>query len=143
MLKSSARNQFSGKVTRVVPGAVNDEIELDVPGVGAVVAIVTHGSASSLGLREGAEAMALIKASSVIVVAQDPGMRFSARNHLQGQVQRVQTGAVNTEVVIGLPGGASVVSIVTNESAENLGLVEGMQAAALFKASSVILGVAA
>lgn len=142
MLKSSARNQFSGHITRVVPGAVNDEVELDVPGVGAVVAVVTHGSTKRLGLREGAEAVALIKASSVIVVAQESGMRFSARNHLQGRVARVNGGAVNTEVVIGLPGGASVVAIVTNESAQGLGLVEGMPAAALFKASSVILGMA-
>lgn len=143
MLKSSARNQFSGKVTRVAPGVVNDEIELDVPGVGALVAVVTHGSTTRLGLQEGMEAMALIKASSVIVVAQDAGTRFSARNHLQGQIKHVNTGAVNTEVVIGLAGGASVVAIVTNDSAQHLGLVEGMQAAALFKASSVILGVAA
>ncbi|AVP57573.1 TOBE domain-containing protein [Pulveribacter suum] len=143
MLKSSARNQFSGHISRVVPGAVNDEIEIDVPGLGPVVAIVTHGSASAMGLKEGASAVALIKASSVILVAQDQGMRFSARNHLQGRVARVTPGAVNTEVVLEAAGGASVVAIVTNESAQNLQLAEGKQAGALFKASSVIVGVPA
>lgn len=142
MFKSSARNQFSGKVTRVVPGAVNDEVEIDVPGLGAIVAIVTHGSASHLGLREGVDAVALVKASSVIVVADDSGMRFSARNHLRGRVARVLPGAVNTEVVVEAAGGALVVAIVTNESARNLGLAEGVQGGVLFKASSVILGVA-
>ncbi len=142
-MKTSARNQFSGKVSRVVAGAVNDEIELEVPGLGAIVAIVTHGSAVGLGLQAGAEAFALIKASSVIVVTQGQGAKFSARNHLQGQVTRVQKGAVNTEVVIGLPGGGAVAAIITNESADSLGLAVGAQAAALFKASSVIVGVPA
>jgi molybdate transport system regulatory protein len=140
-MKTSARNQFAGQVTRVVAGAVNDEIEINVPGVGALVAIVTHGSAVNLGLQAGASAVALVKASSVIVVAQAQGAKFSARNHLQGQVTRVQKGAVNTEVVIGLPAGGAVAAIVTNESAEALGLAVGVSAAALFKASSVIVGV--
>lgn len=142
-MKTSARNQFSGQVTRVAPGAVNDEIELDVPGLGAITAIVTRGSAQSLGLQVGAQAFALVKASSVIVVADDQGCRFSARNHLQGQVTTVQKGAVNTEVLIGLPGGATVTAIITNESADQLALAVGRPAAALFKASSVIVGVPA
>lgn len=140
-MKTSARNQFSGQVTRVAKGAVNDEIELDVPGLGTITAIVTHGSAVNLGLRVGAQALALIKASSVIVVTDARGCRFSARNHLQGQVAAVQKGAVNTEVLIGLPDGAVVAAIVTNESADRLGLAVGQPADALFKASSVIVGV--
>lgn len=142
-MKTSARNQFAGRVARVAAGAVNDEVTLEVPGVGAITAIVTHASAVNLGLKPGVQASALIKASSVIVVAQGQGLRFSARNHLQGTVSRVQEGAVNTEVVIGLPEGGAVVAIITNESARVLGLAVGQQAAALFKASSVIIGVPA
>lgn len=142
-MKTSARNQFSGTVSRVVAGAVNDEILIDVPGLGTIAAIVTHDSALNLDLVSGAKAFALIKASSVIVVTQAEGARFSARNQLQGQVLRVVKGAVNTEVVIGLDGGAQVAAIVTNESADALGLAAGVAAAALFKASSVIVGVPA
>ncbi len=143
-MRTSARNQFFGTVSRVTPGAVNDEIELDVPGMGQkLVAIVTHESAQSLGLVPGAEAFALVKASSVIVVTDDQGARFSARNRLRGTVSRVQKGAVNTEVVIGLPGGAAVAAIITNESSDALGLAPGVAASALFKASSVIVGVPA
>jgi molybdate transport system regulatory protein len=50
---------------------------------------------------------------------------------------------VNTEVVIALPGGAAVAAIITNESCESLGLAPGVAASALFKASSVIVGVPA
>jgi len=53
-MKTSARNQFSGKVSRVVVGAVNDEIELTVPGMDSpIVAVITHASAVALGLTEG------------------------------------------------------------------------------------------
>lgn len=142
-MKTSARNQFFGKVTQVKPGAVNDEIELELPGGQQIVAIITHESTADLDLRVGAEAFALIKASWIIIVTADEGARFSARNRLTGMISRVQPGAVNTEVVIDLPGGGSVAAIITNESRDALGLAIGQTAAAIFKASSVILGVPA
>ena len=142
-MKTSARNQFFGTVVAVKIGAVNDEIELEVLGGHRIIAIVTRGSTESLGLKVGAEAFALIKSSSIIVVTDDEGARFSARNRLAGKVVRVQPGAVNTEVVLELPGGAAVAAIITNDSCEALDLAEGKTASAMFKASSVILGVPA
>jgi len=142
-MKTSARNQFLGKVTQVRQGAVNDEIELEVAGGQKIVAIVTHESTDGLGLQPGADAFALIKSSSIIVVTDDEGARFSARNRLTGTVSRVQPGAVNTEVVVELPGGGTVAAIVTNESSNALGLAVGARVTAIFKASSVILGIPA
>jgi molybdate transport system regulatory protein len=140
-MKTSARNQFFGKVSAVKPGAVNDEIELDVAGGHRIVAVITHASTEELGLRVGAEAFALIKASSIIVVAAGESARFSARNQLAGTIARLQPGAVNTEIVIALPGGGSVAAIVTNESSNALDLGLGKTVSAMFKASSVILAV--
>ncbi|MGH8574288.1 MAG: TOBE domain-containing protein, partial [Gammaproteobacteria bacterium] len=91
----------------------------------------------------GGETFALIKASSVIIVTDERGAKFSARNRLAGTVSRLHPGAVNTEVVIGLPGGGGIAAIVTNDSAASLGLAEGLAAIAIFKASSVIVGVPA
>lgn len=142
-MKTSARNQFLGRVTALKTGAVNDEVELEVAGGHTLVAIITHESADSLGLCVGAEAFALVKSSSVIVLADDEGARFSARNRLAGIIARVQPGAVNSEVVIDLPGGGSVAAIVTHQSSETLGLAPGKAATAIFKASSVIIGVPA
>jgi len=142
-MKTSARNQFLGKVTQVKRGAVNDEVELEVVGGQKIVAIVTHESTEGLGLSVGAEAFALIKSSSIILVTEDGDAKFSARNRLSGTVARVQPGAVNTEVVIELAGGGAVAAIITNESCNALGLAAGVQASAIFKASSVILGVPA
>ena len=140
-MRTSARNQFFGMVARVAHGAVNDEVELEIAGGQTIVAIVTRESSENLGLAPGRQAFALIKSSSVIVMTAGEGARLSARNQLQGQVARLMRGAVNSEVVIELAGGGSVAATITNESAEALALAEGVAATALFKASSVILGV--
>lgn len=140
-MKTSARNQFLGKVAAIRTGAVNDEVELEVADGLRLVAVVTHDSTESLGLAPGVTAFALIKASSVIVGCGQDGMRLSARNQLPGTVSRLQPGAVNTEVVIELAPGSSIAAIITNTSASELGLQLGSPTCAIFKASSVILGV--
>ena len=68
-------------------------------------------------------------------------MRISARNILKGKVKQVKAGAVNTEVVVELPGGTEVVSIITKESADKLGLAAGKEVYAIIKASNVMIGV--
>jgi molybdopterin-binding protein len=68
-------------------------------------------------------------------------MKLSARNVLKGKVVQLKPGAVNTEVVIELSGGAQIVSIITKESAENLGLAVGKPAYAVIKASNVMVAI--
>jgi molybdate transport system regulatory protein len=139
---TSARNHFSGKVVRIRNGAVNDEVELVLAGGERIVSVITHESRENLGLKLGSEAIALIKASWIIVAIDDgAGLKLSARNQLAGTIRRLTPGAVNTEVVIELKGGNSVAAVVTKVSAKALRLVEGKPASAVFKASSVILGV--
>jgi molybdate transport system regulatory protein len=141
---TSARNHFAGTITRITPGSVNDEVELQLAGGDCLVAILTHASVEQLGLLVGGEVVALIKASSVIVAVEDGApMKLSARNQLAGTVSRIQPGAVNTEVVIALGGGNSIAAIITNTSATAMALAEGVAATAIFKASSVILAVSA
>ena len=139
----SARNVFKGKITALVDGAVNAEVELTLPGGDKIVAIVTEGSVQSLGLAVGKEAVAYVKAPWVMLQAGPANVKFSARNQLAGKVGKLLKGAVNTEVAITLPGGTTVYSVVTNEAVLELGLKEGSEASALIKASHVILGVPA
>ena len=68
-------------------------------------------------------------------------MKISARNILKGKVKEVKTGAVNDEVIIEIAGGAEIVSIITRQSAENLGLAKGKSVYAIIKASNVMVGV--
>jgi molybdopterin-binding protein len=68
-------------------------------------------------------------------------MKISARNMLKGKVKQIKPGVVNTEVVIELRGGSEIVSIITKESADKLGLAVGKEAYAIIKASNVMIGV--
>ena len=68
-------------------------------------------------------------------------MRLSARNVLKGKVVKVTAGAVNSEVIIELPGGMQVVSMISKDSAAHLGLKKGKTAYAVIKASSVMIAI--
>jgi molybdopterin-binding protein len=68
-------------------------------------------------------------------------MKISARNVLRGKVKKVVHGMVNTEVVVELPGGGQIVSIITKESAENMQIAEGKEVSAVIKASNVMLAI--
>jgi molybdopterin-binding protein len=65
--KLSTRNQLPGKVRTVSRAPVNAEVVMDLDGGGSITAIVTSDSVQSLGLAPGTPAVALFKASSVIV----------------------------------------------------------------------------
>ncbi len=66
-MKISARNVLSGKVVSIVRGPVSTEVTLEIaPGI-QVVSTITSSSARALQLTEGAQAYAVIKASSVMV----------------------------------------------------------------------------
>jgi molybdopterin-binding protein len=66
-------------------------------------------------------------------------MKISARNVLKGKVKSLTHGAVNSEVVVELPGSQEIVSVVTKTSAERLGLTEGKDVYVIIKASNVLL----
>jgi molybdopterin-binding protein len=68
-------------------------------------------------------------------------MKLSARNILPATVKTVTPGAVDTEVVVELASGIEMVSIITKQSAEKLGLKPGVKAYAIVKASNVMIGV--
>jgi molybdopterin-binding protein len=69
-MKISARNILKGRLIKIVQGALNCEVTLEVaPGV-EVVSIITKTSVQSLGLAEGKDAFAVIKASSVMIAVE-------------------------------------------------------------------------
>ncbi|BDB24128.1 hypothetical protein Tamer19_74610 [Cupriavidus sp. TA19] len=138
---TSARNQFSGEVSSAAHGAVNDEVILRLSGGQEIVATVTSESAARLGLAQGKKAVAMIKATSVIVMVDVDASKVSARNAISGKVTDLKKGAVNTDVTITDDAGLAIAAIITNSSADRLGLAVGKPAAAVFKASSVIVGV--
>jgi molybdopterin-binding protein len=66
-MKISARNILKGKIVKVIHGAVNSEVTIELPGGTRLVSIITNASVDSLELTEGKEAYAIIKASNVMI----------------------------------------------------------------------------
>lgn len=142
IMKASARNQYFGEVSEVIIGAVNAEVLVALKGGNTIVAQITKESVENLNIKSGSDVVVLIKAPQIILVTDFAGFKLSARNQLAGKVSRIQKGAVNSEVIVELKGGDSVAATITNESLESLELAVGSAATAVFKAGSVILGVA-
>ena len=69
-MKISARNQLPAKVVAITSGEAIANVELDANGV-RLVASITVEAARELGLREGAEVTALVKASDVMLAVAD------------------------------------------------------------------------
>ena len=141
-MKISARNVFQGKITEIKTGSVNSEVDVTLGGDDKIVAMITNGSVQKLGLVTGMTVTTLIKASAVLVMTDGNGITLSTRNILPGKVSKLINGPVSSEVGIALPSGATVYATITHDAVEELGIKEGMNASAVFKASSVILGVA-
>ena len=70
-MKLSARNLLKGKVVKIVKGAVNSEVTIELPGGEQLTSIITNASVKSLGLKKGKEAYAVIKASNIIVAVDE------------------------------------------------------------------------
>jgi molybdate transport system regulatory protein len=143
-MKTSARNQFAGRVVGLREGAFDCEVRIGLDSDGPagsnneIVAVITRESAETMALAVGMEVSALVKSSSVLLLT-DRCLQTSARNQLWGEVQRIHDGPVNSEVILALPGGRSVCAVVTRDSVASLGLAVGGEACAVFKASAVIL----
>jgi molybdate transport system regulatory protein len=140
-MKTTARNQFAGTIARVDAGPVTTEVVLTLRGGNEITAALTSRSAKDLKLKKGQEAIALIKASAVVLVCDFAGCRLPARNQLAGTISRIDKGPVSTMVGVTLPGGEVVTTMVTNDAVIALSLAVGQPATAVFKAYAVMLAV--
>jgi len=135
-MKTSARNQLSGKIVEFINGAVMTEVKVEVSDAVHICATVTNEGKEALGLSIGDTVGAIVKASSIILSKSE--LKATARNNIKGIVTEVIKGAVNSEVKIAV-GNSTICAIVTNESIDDLVIVKGDDIYAIFKASSVIL----
>jgi molybdate transport system regulatory protein len=138
-MKTTARNQFAGAVSSLALGPISAEVTIALPSGDEITATMTTSAAKRLKLKKGKEALALIKASAIVLVSDFAGWQLSTRNQLAGTVSRIEAGAVSSLVVLTLPGGATITASVTNEGVEALGLTVGTPATAVFKASAVMV----
>ncbi|OYX72423.1 MAG: transporter [Rhizobiales bacterium 32-66-11] len=68
-------------------------------------------------------------------------MKISARNVLKGKILDITKGATTSHVRLDLGGGAMVTASITNEAVDELKLEVGQDAAAIIKASDVMIAV--
>lgn len=140
-MRISARNKFETVIKTIKKGSVNSELELSVGHSDKIVTIITNESLEELNLKEGDKVIALIKASWVIIAKNAENLKISTRNKFSGKLVTLLKGQVNSEVVLEMSSGNKISSIITNESVKELDLKEGDLIWALFKASSVIIGI--
>ena len=138
-MKLSARNQFAGVVTKVTDGAVNGIVTVEVNGT-PVSATISMAAIRELGLEPGKKAYAVIKATEVMV-GLGAHLPLSARNQFPGRVLSVEKGAVNSIVRMEVLGGNTLSATISNMAVAELGLEPGVEALAVIKATSVMVGI--
>lgn len=67
MNKLSARNQLKGKIVEVKTGATTSHVRIDIGGGVVITASITNEAVAELGLKSGQDAIAVIKASDVMI----------------------------------------------------------------------------
>ncbi len=140
-MKISARNVFSGTIEKITRGAVNAEVTLLISGNTRITSIITNGAVDNLSLKEGLNAYAIIKSSSIIIGSDVECAKISARNIMSGKISKIIEGPVSSEVDVEVDGSNVISATITHGSSEKLALKEGDQVSAIFKASSVIIGI--
>ena len=137
-MKLSARNQIPGKVVNVNESAVNGIVTLEFNG-GMISGTISMASIRELGLAPGKEAVAVIKATEVMIGLGE--MTLSARNKIKGIVSNINEGAVNAIVTLDIPGGSHISATISMSAVKELELSVGKEAVAVIKATSVMFGV--
>lgn len=140
-MKTSARNMFVGQISAIRDGMILSEIEVTTATGLKVVSVITKDSFDSLGLAMGMTVIATVKAPWVVLVKEESMFKTSARNKFCGTISAINKGKIAVDVVVDLPDGTKITSLITDESATGLDLKVGDEICALVKAFSVILSV--
>ena len=138
-MKTSARNTFFGSVSSVRKSPLLTEVSLAVQNGFELVSVITNESFERLGLTEGGQVTALVKAPWVLIGRDEHKARTSARNCFPGRVTSIRGDGVAVEIMGVLDGGTPMCALITAESVETLDIKEGDPVWFFFKAFSVIL----
>jgi molybdate transport system regulatory protein len=137
--KTSARNMFYGRISRIVKGDIQSEVALTTPAGQTVYAVITNRSLDSLELAKDKIVAAIIKAPWVMLAKDDQAPMVSARNVFPGRITQATQGRVTAEVIVELDEDTQICAIVSRESWKSLGLGAGDRAWVMFNDTSVIL----
>lgn len=139
-LKLSARNQLIGKVTSLKSDAVNVQVELKIKNMDLLYSSITLASFDNLAINLNDRAIAIIKASSILVTSSKEECE-GYKNVFKGSVINIIEGAVNTEVTVELPSKTTLTATIDNNHYNKSKFIDGQEVYVFFKADDVILGV--
>ena len=136
-MKLSARNQIKGSVVSIKEGAVNANVSLNIGDGKTITSTISLDAVKELGLSVGGDAIAIIKATSVLIGLGD--FKLSARNQLKGTVVSIKEGAVNAIVTLEIGNDVVITSTISLTAVKELELTVGSKATAIIKATSVLI----
>jgi molybdate transport system regulatory protein len=103
-----------------------------------MVSVITVGAVENLNLEIGDEVIVIIKSSAVLITT-DISLSISARNKLNGVVENIHLGEVNSEVIINI-GGDLIASVITKNAVGELDVKIGDKVTAVIKSNDVMIG---
>lgn len=139
--KTSARNNFFGKATRIAKGEIQSLVEITTPDGDTVRTMVTNSSVERLGLREGRLVAAEIKAPWLMLESASRPGASSADNVYEGRITKIGRGSINTECEVSIHEGITLCAVLSTPGFDALGLVEGDAARVVFNCYAAVLHV--
>jgi molybdate transport system regulatory protein len=136
-LTTSARNQLLSTITQITIDKISAVISLQIAGGGIINSAITAQSAQNMHLNIGSEVYAIIKSSDVTVQAQEPKTQPNT-NVIEGVINSLKSNNTHTEVSLKINDKYSIVSLMPNETVQNLHI--DSQAFALIEFSKIIIG---
>ena len=132
-MRLSARNQLLARVTDIDAGRVNGTVRLELTCGGGISANISMKAIEWMQLVPDKTVYAVIKATEVMIAAEP--VKISARNRIAGTIADISNGAVNGMVLLDIGKGQQISSTI-----RELDLHVGMEVFAVFKATSVMIG---
>jgi molybdate transport system regulatory protein len=139
--KTSARNAFFGKISTIRRGDIQSKVELVTVGGEIVSTVITNNSLKKLGLKVGSLVTAEVKAPWVVMLKCETKPLCTAENVFYGSVTKILRGKLTTELIVRIPDGTELCSLVTEESRRKLDVKENDKVWVMFNSFAVILHV--
>ena len=137
-MKISARYQLAARITGIEKGKVNGNVSLQLLVGCDISATISMKAIELMNLAPDKTVYAVVKATEVMIAVQR--VKISARNQIHGTIADIREGAVNGMVLLDIGRGQQISSTISMEAVRELGLKKGMEAFAVFKSTSVMIG---
>ena len=137
--KTSARNNFFGKISSIQKGDIQASVDMITLGGNRVTTVITNDSLSRLGLKVGKLITAEVKAPWVVLQKGDEEPECSAENRFRGTIARINKGRVTTEYVVQIADGTELCAIVSSASSRTLDIRLNDPVWAVFNCFAVVL----